>query len=187
MELVNGIKVIKMNLSFKLGTGETDQMCYESESEKAGKVLNRFGALRLLSVMDKQCKCLRIKENIEKSDGITYPNNFSAMNRNKTTVNRNKMSQNQFEGHNFERRNARQNHYRRIPEYRQQYQQADSRYFSRTYESSNPQTDERRQKGCFNCGEYNHRQTNCRYDHRIRCNYCFKYGHKSRMCTGQNS
>ena len=140
--VVNGIKVIKMNLSFKLGTGEIDQMCYESESEKAGMVLNRYGALRLLSVMDRQCKCLRVKENIEKSDGNTYRNKFSAMNKNKPTVSINKMSQNQFEGQNFERRNARQNHYRRIPEYRQQYQQADSRHFSRTYESSNPRTDE---------------------------------------------
>ena len=38
-------------------------------------------------------------------------------------------------------------------------------------------------RGCFNCGEHNHRQSNCRYDHRIRCNLCFRSGHKSRMCN----
>ena len=31
---VNGIKVIKTNLNFKLGTGETDEMCYETINEK---------------------------------------------------------------------------------------------------------------------------------------------------------
>ena len=38
-------------------------------------------------------------------------------------------------------------------------------------------------RGCYNCGEYNHRQSNCRYDHKIRCNVCQEYGHKSRFCN----
>ena len=150
-------------------------------------VLNRFGALRLLSVIHKQCNCLRSKENIEMSDGRAYPNNSATMVRNRPTFNRMKASRNQFEGQNFDRRNMRQNYQRRRPEYRQQYQQANSHHFTRTFESSNTRTDEWTSKGCFNCGEYNHRQTNCRYDHRIRCNYCFKFGHKNRMCTMQNN
>ena len=176
-----------MNLSFKLGTGEIDHMCYESENEKTTTVLNRFGALRLLSVIHKQCNCLKLKENIEVSDGRAYPNNSATMIRNRPTFNRMKASRNQFEGQNFDRRNMRQDYQRRRPEYRQQYQQADSHHFTRTFESSNTRTDEWTSKGCFNCGEYNHRQTNCRYDHRIRCKYCYKFGHKSRMCTMQNN
>ena len=61
---VNGIEVIKVNLSFKLGTGEIDEICYESENEKAGMILNRNGALRLLSVIHKQCNCIKAKEKI---------------------------------------------------------------------------------------------------------------------------
>lgn len=37
-------------------------------------------------------------------------------------------------------------------------------------------------RGCFNCGEHNHRQTNCRFDHRLRCTLFHQLGHKQRMC-----
>ena len=40
--------------------------------------------------------------------------------------------------------------------------------------------------GCYNCGEFNHQQSNCRYDHKIRCNNCHRYGHKSKLCNVQN-
>ena len=36
--------------------------------------------------------------------------------------------------------------------------------------------------GCYNCGEFNHREANCRFDHKIKCNVCYEYGHKSRLC-----
>ena len=41
-------------------------------------------------------------------------------------------------------------------------------------------------RGCYNCGEYNHRQNTCRFDHRIRCGYCGTLGHKSKMCFATN-
>lgn len=36
--------------------------------------------------------------------------------------------------------------------------------------------------GCYNCGEHNHRQDNCRFDHRLRCELCNRLGHKQRLC-----
>ena len=168
-----------------MGTGEIDEICYESENEKAGMILNRNGALRLLSVIHKQCNCIKAKEKIETSDSRIYHDNFSAIDRN--TLKRKKIPRHPFQEQNYERQNMRQNYYRRRPEYHHQYQQPGSHHFSRTFESSNSRVEEWKPKGCFNCGEYNHRQTNCRYDHRIRCNHCFKFGHKSRMCTMQNS
>lgn len=36
----------------------------------------------------------------------------------------------------------------------------------------------RHRGGCYNCGEHNHNQSRCRYDHRIKCTYCHNYGHK---------
>lgn len=44
-----------------------------------------------------------------------------------------------------------------------------------------------RKRGCYNCGEYNHRQSNCRYDHQLKCNFCHEYGHKSRLCNIVNT
>ena len=37
-------------------------------------------------------------------------------------------------------------------------------------------------RGCYNCGEYNHRQNVCRFDHRLKCGNCGTLGHKSKMC-----
>lgn len=36
--------------------------------------------------------------------------------------------------------------------------------------------------GCYNCGEYNHVQSNCRFDHKLKCGICRRLGHKSRLC-----
>ena len=40
----------------------------------------------------------------------------------------------------------------------------------------------RRNVGCFNCGEFNHVQANCRFDHKVLCTICQRVGHKSRLC-----
>ena len=39
------------------------------------------------------------------------------------------------------------------------------------------------QEGCFNCGEFNHSQSTCRYDHKLRCAACNSLGHKSKFCN----
>lgn len=39
-----------------------------------------------------------------------------------------------------------------------------------------------RKVGCFNCGEFNHVQANCRLDHKVKCHKCRNYGHKDRYC-----
>ena len=182
--LVNGVKVMKMNLSFMLGTGEIDEMCFESENEKAGMILNRYGALRLLSVIHKQCNCLKAKENIEAGGSYIHPRNFSAMDRN--IFSRRRPPINRLELQNFEQRKMRPKNYHYGRQEYPEPQTFGSQYYKRTSPSSITRTNDWRQKGCFNCGEYNHRQANCRYDHRIRCNYCFKFGHKNKMCTTQN-
>lgn len=37
--------------------------------------------------------------------------------------------------------------------------------------------------GCYRCGEFNHKQSMCRYDHKVLCSSCNRYGHKSRLCN----
>ena len=183
--IVNGVKLIKTNLSFKLATGEIDEMCYKSEIGKAGNILNRYGTLRLLFVINKQCNCIRAKEIIEASNNNVSPKYSSTGNRN--NYNRRNTPNQQLVRQNFERRHSRPNYQMRRSEYPRQHHQAENHQYERAFQYPNTRSDDWRQKGCFNCGEYNHRQTNCRYDHRIRCNYCFKFGHKSRMCTMQSS
>ena len=39
-----------------------------------------------------------------------------------------------------------------------------------------------RRRPCYNCGEINHPFAQCRYEHRIKCNICEEYGHKTRLC-----
>ena len=60
----NGISIIKTNLQFRLGTGEVDHMCFNENSEN-DNYLNRFGVIRLLNVISKQCPSLRLHENWE--------------------------------------------------------------------------------------------------------------------------
>lgn len=40
----------------------------------------------------------------------------------------------------------------------------------------------RKKVGCYNCGEFNHVQVNCRFDHKVLCGICQHLGHKSRLC-----
>lgn len=40
----------------------------------------------------------------------------------------------------------------------------------------------RKKVGCYNCGEFNHVQSNCRFDHKLQCKQCHSLGHKSRLC-----
>ena len=48
-------------------------------------------------------------------------------------------------------------------------------------------TQYRRKIGCFNCGKFNHRQSTCRFDHKLKCEICHSYGHKSRLCSYYSS
>ena len=40
----------------------------------------------------------------------------------------------------------------------------------------------KRKVGCYNCGEFNHVQATCRFDHKLLCGFCRRLGHKSRLC-----
>lgn len=58
-----------------------------------------------------------------------------------------------------------------------------TQYGQRSYSNSyNSELYNRKKIGCFNCGEFNHVQTNCRFDHKVLCTICQRVGHKSRLC-----
>ena len=57
-------------------------------------------------------------------------------------------------------------------------------HYSLTNSPINAYSDTQRRKiGCFNCGEFNHRRSTCRFDHKLRCEICHALGHKSRLCS----
>ncbi len=49
----NSISIIKTDDAFRLGTGETDDMCYDMERDSPGSTLNRQGVIRLLKIISK--------------------------------------------------------------------------------------------------------------------------------------
>ena len=222
---VNGIKVINTNLNFRIGTGEVDDLCYNVEGENPHSVLNRYGVLRLLSVINKQCDRFKLNENFKRSiSNLKYNHSpFSNHNNNDPPASQRIMNwgshtQSRQYHHSTSSRLEQRNQYedRRAPnggnrfmprnnQYKRNYMNHinnDDRYHHRSlsdhhmnhqnYNSNGNWHQHGRFSdhgvngqpgGCCNCGEHNHRQSNCRYDHRIRCNLCHKFGHKNRMCN----
>ena len=41
-----------------------------------------------------------------------------------------------------------------------------------------------RRRGCFNCSETNHVQSQCKFSQKIRCLKCHRRGHKQKLCKG---
>ena len=73
----NGVSVIKSNLKFRLGTGEVDNLCFNTGiSEQEENFLNRYGVIRLLDAIKKQCTVFQLSENwdtiIRQTTSIPY-------------------------------------------------------------------------------------------------------------------
>lgn len=62
----NDISIIKTDPTFRLGTGEIDDMCYNMEGSSPGRTLNRLGIIRLFSTITKHCPHMNICKNITK-------------------------------------------------------------------------------------------------------------------------
>ena len=188
---VNGVNFIKMNQSFRLGTGDIDELCYDYEDNVSPVYFNRYGALRLLNVINKQCKYMKLNKTMktEKHERI-ISDRYTSRQSNRGNL-----------GQYVKRSGSELQHYRRT---QRSHHPEPSRFSVRSndYNHNFPELtrrvpftrniydnvdyaeiESRNRKGCFNCGEHNHRRSNCRYDHQIRCNNCFEYGHKSRMCN----
>ena len=187
---VNGVNFIKTNLSFRLGTGDIDEICYNSGGNDSEDNLNRYGVLRLLKIINKQCKYLKPRGNMKPNNRERKTNEYNSHHYSKgnfghydkrwepgqfSQVRRSESGT--FNQRPTERRQTFRDLPRRVPLTR-------NTYGTRVNADDD---DDRNRRGCFNCGEYNHRRSNCRYDHQIRCNNCYEYGHKSRLCNYVNS
>ena len=58
----NGIKSLKTNIYFKWGTDDVDNVCYDVHNMSEA-TLNRYGVIRLISAINKQCQHLKLSNN----------------------------------------------------------------------------------------------------------------------------
>ena len=56
--------MINTNVSFRIGTGEIDDLCY-LQDKNSNHSLNRYDAIRLLSVLSKQCQYLKLSTSLD--------------------------------------------------------------------------------------------------------------------------
>ena len=198
----NGIKLLKTNLNYRLGTGEVDDICYNDQVPNKSVTLNRFGVLRLLSIINKQCQYLELSEHFKTDIRKAKDNNPSQQavapeyrnplydrlanqetyghyrkNRNVVNANRWELGNRYLERTPYTDRNR---EVRSLKAYAS-YEMHHSRF--RVNESNyNSHFQKRSRNGCYNCGEFNHHARSCRFDHQLRCGNCGKLGHKSKLC-----
>lgn len=193
----NGVSLIKTDQSFTLGTGEVDEMCFGVPGDDSDLLLNRLGAIRLLSAIDRQCLHFNLCED------------WNMVKRNCNFSSKDRISHNddkKFIGFSSRINHQRSNRPRQNSYYRNTYENDDytsdgvwpsdeyrsipnSRQNSRPYVRPSFYDERPRyvRQGCDNCGERNHQQSNCRHDYRIKCNSCHQYGHKSRFCPNYSA
>ena len=60
----NGINIIKTVPSFRLGTGELDELCFDLKHD-SHSLLNRLGVIKLMGIIEKQCPTFNLCPNWE--------------------------------------------------------------------------------------------------------------------------
>lgn len=192
----NNIHVIDTNTCFRMSNGNVDDMCYGIENEL---VLNRLGTIKLLECIASKCENFKLNEkwnvikrthnlvsqksdinDIDISDEKEFPppiyKNPSRVSMKAKNINNANVRDVQF--FNNKARNRVQNRgikpTRTVDHYDNAYHSRDNYYYD---------SNQYRNNSCYNCGETNHRQPQCRYDHRLRCGNCNALGHKRRWCN----
>jgi len=188
----NGITLINTELHFRLATGEIDESCFTSTDDATRHPLTRIGAIRLLEAMGKKCDGI-LCDDWKKVKKDFFQTQYNGKTNNIPNRPENVKSENTGRNSTFSWTNATQRDdqrrrpssytYTRDSNHRPQPPTHDERRTS--YQSTNLRNTTRR-RGCYNCGELNHVQSTCRYDRRLQCTACHKYGHKSRMCDSLN-
>ena len=183
----NGVFILECGSAFRFGNGEVDDMCFSINDEHVGVFLNRMGVVRFLTTISKCCKLFNLRKDwdVVKRMPEISDRNISRPNKPfyETTSDNYSNLNNDF-NHN-ERRNLNRDVFLR----NQRFESSKSTHEIESYRNpgmyakqKNLTSNHLYNRGCHNCGEFNHRQANCRFDHRIRCGLCHSLGHKSRHC-----
>ena len=156
-------------------------------NDNPGIFVNRCGVIRLLDSLSKQCQCLKLCDDWKKvkiSHQWTKTQLEPTISQQRKNQPPSMFGRRSTSGRFRDQRSASTGEQ---PRYKR-HQQADSRNYKRRYNEEGLRDGQNqrylhRPAGCYNCGEFNHRQGQCRYDHRIRCNICYRLGHKERTCS----
>ncbi len=208
----NSIPIINTVPAFRLGTGELDDMCYDMIGSKPGSTLNRLGVVRLLSSIQKQCRDFKLCSNWEKvKRSAKIDNEINCFENSPSPPRLDKDKDGwQVVGRQRNQRYHRSKPANpRVSTYRPQSHLTPPTYSAEQDErhhhhhvargdlpphphhrrpyphhhlSNHHHHRETKKHGCYNCGEFNHHQSNCRYDHKIKCGNCNRLGHKNRLC-----
>ena len=148
--------------------------------------LNRFGALRLLSVISKKCPDFILTGHSLKDTQTTNTTATAA------PTQRTYVRGTHSGGDSNTQWNGRPRHQHR--HYSHPHTASRTSDYQR---SSHPNETNRntnaihrqphKKSGCYNCGELNHHRSTCRYDHTIRCSACHQLGHKHKLCHLYNA
>lgn len=209
----NEISIIKTDLAFRFGTGEVDDLCYGLGRESSGCVLNRYGVVRLLNTFSRQCPSFKLStkwDSIKKSLGVSHTSNNRNDKRNDNVspgAYKPRTASNYYHGRDYKvlrhsnSMTGRADKGLGAPRYssatpsstaRESYSEVTRGSYTSSrghfsHDSANNSRHMRMQRGCYNCGEFNHRQAQCRFDHKLRCQSCKQFGHKSRLCDRYNT
>ena len=182
----NGVSIIRCKLSFKLGNGEVDDLCYRVDGVLRGVFLNRWGIIRLLSTLTKLCDGFMLCENWEEIKRA-YSHETSRPVHSEQVVNRlpfELTSRPTFSYQNYDRPTR---HFRRNSNQNKN-KNSHTESLRGEFRTENVNSDrykvrnERRGRGCVNCGELNHTVNLCRFDQKLKCGSCSRLGHKSKLC-----
>jgi len=188
----NGVSIIKTDLPFRLGTGDLDELCFDVQDgeEFSGVLLNRLGAIRLLSTIKKQCPHFKLCH--DWNSAKRYYTKFNNGDNNNTgggkaptrlRINDLSMTDNRemrcWSDYNRTSQIKQNIH---NTKFSSNWQNEKQDHLHRPHFNRRALSNEKRARGCHNCGEYNHHQSSCRYDHKIRCALCHSLGHKSKLC-----
>ena len=154
----NKIQFIGNEESFELRCGDVDRSAYVMTGDMPRVHLNRQGTVRLLENMKKHVNGIQLSQRLHETNN---------QKRSYAQVAANTPNTSNIDG--WETRQKR-------PYQRPQQGQRQRKHPQRDYVTSRP--NDWNSPRCYFCGENNHSSETCRFDARIQCFSCKKYGHK---------
>lgn len=175
----NGIKIISTYLNFRFGTGDVDEMCFKMENDDEGIFLNRHGVVRLLKIISKQCPYFKLTESLHDTNRRqANPLNSAKRNNDRQPFHKEpRANENTLHHHGIKRQTSQRN------SWDNNHNRNSNSRWNRIPSEMTRQRHGYQRSGCYNCGEFNHRQSQCRFDHKVKCASCHSYGHKSKLCN----
>ena len=155
----NSIKYIENEDCFELKSGDIDISCHNMSERNPAVHLNRRGTIRLLENISKHIPHLKLSQSLHKPLVQNRENHKKSY------------AQIMSRGNHLWKKGSTQdvNH-------------QTEHYYHDCRKSGSSDVSNRRRCYNYNCGDFNHNRSTCKYDQKLRCKSCFEYGHKQKFC-----